>query len=178
MNSWRVTEGCSPSPCYPNALAWSDDDKIAVACGDVVRIFDAASHEVQGLITAQSLRSSAREREGAGSAASPLRDRARRKRRRGGFLENDEDDEDEGGGGGDGEQAMAVDLSAWPSSDPIRGLCWSPLGDVASGCLLCVSSGQVSAVLEASTSAFDVDWRVAHLLLGLGLGRSPVRVAC
>ena len=35
---------------------------------------------------------------------------------------------------------------------------------MASGCLLCVSSGQVSAVLEASTSAFDVDWRVAHLL--------------
>ena len=127
MNSWRVTQGCSPSPRYPNALAWSDDDKIAVACGDVVRIFDAASHEVQGLITAQSLRSSAREREGAGSAASPLRDRARRKRRRGGFTENaeDEDDEDEGGGG-NGEQAAAADLSAWPSSDPIRGLCWSP----------------------------------------------------
>ena len=158
MNSWRVTQGCSPSPCYPNALAWSDDDKIAVACGDVVRIFDAGSHEMRGLVTAQSLQSSARERKGAGSAASALRDRAGRKRGRGGLPENDEDD------GGNGEQAAAPDFSAWPSSDPIRGLCWSPLGDVASGCLLCVSSGQVSAVLEASTSAFDVDWRVARLL--------------
>ena len=145
MKAWRVTQGCSPPPRYPNALAWSDDDKIAVACGDIVRIFDAVSHEVQGLITAQSLRSSARAHAGAGRAASPPRDRARRKRGRGSLPEDDEDDEDEGGdeggggGGGNGEQA-------WPSSDPIRGLCWSPLGDVASGCLLCVSSGQVSGL--------------------------------
>ena len=142
MTAWRVTQGCSPPPRYPNALAWSDDDKIAVACGDIVRIFDAVSHEVQGHITAQSLRSSARAHAGAGRAASPPRDRARRKRGRRSLPEDDEDDEDEGGdggggGGGNGEQA-------WPSSDPIRGLCWSPLGDVASGCLLCVSSGQVS----------------------------------
>ena len=31
-------------PCHPNALGWSADDQIALACGDVVRILDAESY--------------------------------------------------------------------------------------------------------------------------------------
>ena len=94
---------------------------------------------------------------------------ANRKKENADFQDAEDDadvagnDDDDGGGDDDGDGEAAGRITA-PTSDPVRGLCWSPLGEAPSGCRLCVTAGLVSAVHEASATAFDADWRVASLL--------------